>query len=204
MATAAFCTDCGAALAGEGRFCAACGAPVAVSAPVAPSTQRSGVPIGQKILAAFAAVACFAVAGWLILRIAGGTVAQEGPPPPISAARIIDPRQLAANPAAYRDANLAVQGQAINVEQHHDYTWVQVMARIPGKEAGDEAVIVELRPADTALLKGECYRFFGVGNGTQSVTRTFTGATNIVPLLRGYKYFSSESSKYGGCGAPAP
>jgi Lhr-like helicase len=164
--------------------------------------SRPGTPIGQKFLAGVAALACFVVVGYLALQMAGGAEADAGPPPNYAEAVMVDPRQLVANPSAYREANIAVQGKALNVEQHRDYTWIQVMARIPGKEIGDESVVVELRPADTAILKGECYRFFGVGKGTQGVTRTLTGASDNVPLLRGYKYFSSVSDKYGGCGAP--
>jgi hypothetical protein len=141
-----------------------------------------------------------------LLALGGcGTLPELDPTPPSKgAARVVDPRLLAANPSSYNGANLIVQGEALTVVQHGDYTWVQVLARIPGKSYDAESVVVELRPAVPSFLPGECYAFYAVGAGTQRVERTLTGTASEVPLLRGYHYYSSVASSAGTCGAPAP
>lgn len=157
--------------------------------------------IGGLIM--FVGVLRMLLPGVLHELLPGGT-APLASPPPWSEARAIDPRYLAANPDGYKGANLLVQGQALGVEQRNGYTWVQLLARIPGKESGDESIVVELHPTNPQLLKGECYRLYGVGAGTQRVTRTLTGAQTDVPLLNGYGWMQSPVSSYGACSAPTP
>jgi len=119
-------------------------------------------------------------------------------------ARLVDPRQLVADPQAFRGQNLYLQGKALNVEQHPDYTWVQLFAQVPGKTSSStESVVVEFRPKAPAVLKDECYRIYGVGAGTQNVTRTLTGATNAVPYVTGYAYESAPQDQFKfGCASP--
>jgi hypothetical protein len=115
-------------------------------------------------------------------------------------ATMIDPRLLASNPREYIGDNVYIQGKALTVTQHGDYTWVQILAIVPGKGT-TESVIVEMRPKYT-LLTDECYRIYGIGAGTQSVTRTLTGASGEAPLLNGYLASESSSDQYGGCAGP--
>jgi hypothetical protein len=120
----------------------------------------------------------------------------------IRAARVLDPRQLISDPRAYVDHAIILQGNALNVTQHNDYTWVQLMAVVPGRST-TEPIVVEFRPKDTAILKDECYRVVGVVVGTQRVTRTLTGATNEVPLVNGLTWQSSPRDRFRSCLAPS-
>lgn len=120
-------------------------------------------------------------------------------PPDYLAATLVDPRLIASSPSSYIGTNLYIQGKALTVTQYADYTWVQVMAGIPGKDYDTESLVVELRPK-VNVLKGDCYKIYAVGLGTQKVTRTLTGADNEVPLLGGYRVQTVSSS--GACPAP--
>lgn len=220
-----YCVNCAAMLTPGGRYCPTCGAdadapppatfvpppPLAIPRPAPAIAQPRKTPMvvilvpAMALGAAVLLVSCVLIAAFTANKGEAGPLLGADPTPPSkSAARVVDPRLLSANPSSYKGANIIVQGEALNVEQHSGYTWVQVLARIPGKDYDTEAVVVELYPAASGLLKGECYAFYGVGAGTQKVTRTLTGATNEVPMLRGYTYYTSTADKYGTCGAPAP
>jgi hypothetical protein len=122
-------------------------------------------------------------------------------PPPAASARLIDPRELAADPTAFIGRNVILQGRALNVTQHDDYTWVQVLALVPGRST-DESIVVEMRPKQPRLLRDECYRVYGVVVGTQTVTRLLTGATNVVPLVYGYAFEPAPRDRFGISCAP--
>src|SRR5437660_1336300 len=78
--------------------------------------------------------------------------------------------------------------------------------RFRGKSsASTESIVVEFRPKVVALLKDECYRIYGVAEGTQEVTRTLTGAKNSVPYVSGYGFDAAPQGEFGiGCAAPVP
>ena len=66
-----------------------------------------------------------------------------------------------------------------------------------------ESVVVELRPKAPNVLKDECYRLFGIADGTQRVTRTLTSAPADLPLVRGYAWEPGPPGERGaGCAAP--
>jgi hypothetical protein len=80
------------------------------------------------------------------------------------------------------------------------YTWINLQSQVPGRTATTESKAVELEPADKLFLRDECVRVFGVVAGTQTVTRTLTGANNEVPLIAAYAAWGSSpkgSSGYG-------
>lgn len=115
----------------------------------------------------------------------------------------VDPRALAADPMAYKGKNVFVQGQILNVTQHEDYTWAQIYAQMKGDNSIDaESVVVEIQPKDSRILKNDCWRFYGIGNGTQDITLLLTGATNTVPLLYGYYSRQVHADQYGNCPNP--
>lgn len=213
-----------------GRFCASCGAfndPNAVQPPPAPPVappiqyyptypQSSFVPVKpqrtfkQKVGIAIGVLLLACVGLSMLGNATKGSASTTGTTssssssysaPSYSGASMIDPRLIASSPSSYKGTNLYIQGEALNVSQYSDYTWVQVMARIPGKDYDTESIIVEVRPKVT-VLKGDCYKFYAVGQGTQKVTRTLTGASNEVPLLGGYLVEEASADKYGTCLAP--
>jgi hypothetical protein len=117
-------------------------------------------------------------------------------------AKIVDPRRLVAEPDAHKGQNMIIQGKALNVTQNADYTWVNVQAQVPEKST-TESVVVEIRPKNPQVLKDECYRFYGMGGGSQKVTRLLTGAENSVAFINAYLVESAPSGKSGyGCADP--
>ncbi len=123
-------------------------------------------------------------------------------PPSPAAARLIDPRELAADPQAFIGHNVILQGRTLTVNQHEEYTWVQVLALVPGRST-DESIAVEFWPKQPRILRDECYRVYGIVVGTQSVTRLLTGATNVVPLVYGYAFTPAPRDRFDiGCAPP--
>lgn len=116
---------------------------------------------------------------------------------------LLDVRRLVADPKEYVGQDIVLQGRALTVTQHGDYTWVQLMAAVPGRTGTTESVVVEFRPKITEILRDECYRMWGKVKGTQRVTRTLTGARNEVPVLDGFLYGPSGRTSSGiSCAAP--
>lgn len=112
-------------------------------------------------------------------------------PDPRAAQWITNPRLIASNPDGYRGVNLKFKGEVASVEHQPSYTWIHVFASVLNDRnryelVGTESIVVEQYPRDTGIIKGACYEFFGVGGGTTEVTRQLTGATNRLPLVRGY------------------
>lgn len=127
---------------------------------------------------------------------------QREAPPDKSAADLVDPRRLVAEPNAFRGKNIVLQGQALTVTQQADYTWVQLMAQPTGRET-TESVVAEVRPKNVQILKDDCYRVYGVGSGTQNVNLTLTGASREVPLIRAYAVEGAPAGPRGiGCNPP--
>jgi hypothetical protein len=114
----------------------------------------------------------------------------------------LDPRLLASDPQRYVGANFYLQGQASTVSQENGYTWVQLLAHPPGKLYITESIVFEVSPPIT-MVRENCYRIYGVGQGTQKVTRTLTGASNSVPLVRGYMVQTSLDDGLSGCLPPS-
>ena len=85
-------------------------------------------------------------------------------------------------------------------EQSHPNSWVQILGRVRDR-AITESIVVEFYPKDPKILRQECYRLYGEVAGTQNVTRTLTGATNQVPLLRGYAWEPIPRDRFGDCAA---
>jgi hypothetical protein len=167
--------------------------------------KRRGMPRWLKVLGVFAGLLLVLV---IVAALLGDstdettTSSTGSTPPDRAAAQPIDPRVLVADPQAVKGQNIILQGQALNVDQRDNYTWVQLMAQVPERGV-TESIVVEVRPKDATLLSQECYRVYGVVEGTQKVRRTLTGATDEVPLVRGY---ATESAPRGpsniGCAAP--
>jgi hypothetical protein len=86
------------------------------------------------------------------------------------------------------------------VAQHPDYTWVQLEAVVPDRYV-TQSIVIEFRPRAVDMLQGDCWTIYGIADGTQKVTRSLTGATNEVPLVRGYMYRGS-ARRNGSCQAP--
>jgi hypothetical protein len=123
-------------------------------------------------------------------------------PPKKEEARVLDPRELVGDPKAFVGRNIILQGNALNVDQNADYTWINLQAVVPGRTT-TESIVVEMRPKVPQILKDECYRLYGIVEGTQTVRRLLTGATNEVPLVRGYTYEKSPVGRSGiGCAGP--
>jgi hypothetical protein len=117
-------------------------------------------------------------------------------------AQLLDPRLLVSDPKARVGQNIILQGKALNVDQYDDYTWVNLQAVVPGRST-TEAIVVEMRPKTPQLLSDECYRFFGVVEGTTEVQRKLTGAVNEVPLVYGYLYETAPRGRFDiGCASP--
>lgn len=139
------------------------------------------------------------------------------PPPPTATpipvpskaqARYVDPRVLVADANQHIGENVWVQGRALSVTHHDEerglfgttpsQSWVQVLAQVQGKST-TESIVVRLFPRDSKVLSDECYRFYATVTGTETVTRTLTGASNEVPSLRGYAWEKTPSTRFGSC-----
>lgn len=116
-------------------------------------------------------------------------------------ARVIDPRELAAEPFAFQGENLVLRGGGRNVEQQADFTWMLLEAVVPGRET-TENVVVELRPKDGRILRDECYRVFGVAAGATTFRLVLTGAAVDAPLVRGYAWEPLPRGDFGSCADP--
>jgi hypothetical protein len=57
--------------------------------------------------------------------------------------------------------------------------------------------VVELHPRNADVLRDDCYLFYGVVRGTETVTRTLTGAINEVPVVSGYAADVTRRTNYG-------
>lgn len=134
------------------------------------------------------------------LDVLDATPTPTAQPPARADAVAVDPRRLAAEPGAFVGQNVWLYGRALNVEQRDDYTWLQIMAQVADRTV-TEFVVVEVSPKNTTILKDECYRVYGVGAGTQDVTRTLTGASGKAPLVRAYAV-EPVARTVSGCAAP--
>jgi hypothetical protein len=124
------------------------------------------------------------------------------PGPSKATADVIDPRRMVGDPNTFRGKNLVLQGKALNVQQEGDITWVNLQAVVPGRDT-TESIAVVIRPKNLQILKDDCYRIYGVGAGTQEVTRTFTGAKDTVPTVNSYLQEAAPVGRGGyGCAAP--
>lgn len=205
MSAQSFCSRCGTAIPSGAAFCPGCGQAVGPAPPPATAPARSRRR-GRSPLAMALIIGLLLCVGIVALPKSGANTATPGaaataqPTPDYSAARYVDPRALASDPASYRGVNLWLQGQALGVEQHASGTWVQLMAQPTGK-ATTESIVVTFDGKAHDLIKGQCYQIYAIGDGTTEVTRTLTGATNTVPAVRAYRYGSTPSTTYG-CAAP--
>jgi hypothetical protein len=136
------------------------------------------------------------------------TSASSTPRPDPAQARYVDPRQLAANPESFSGQNIVLEGKSLNVTQNQastgllggtqDYTWMQVMAIVKDRNT-TESVVVEFYPRQTSIIKDECYRVFGIAQGSTKVRRTLTGAEDSAPLIRGYMWTQGSTDRFGSC-----
>lgn len=118
----------------------------------------------------------------------------------ILAGECVDPRRLEADPAAYVGKEMRLSGKALTVTQHEDYTWVQLMAVVSGNtSAPDTSLVIEVRPKDPAIVRGESYFVFGTGAGTEAVTRTLTGASQRMPKVRSLLFALTRPADAVGC-----
>jgi hypothetical protein len=124
------------------------------------------------------------------------------PAPTRDGAVYIDPRLIVSDPNAYKGRNVLLQGKALNVDQKSDYTWINVLAEVRDRDT-NESMVVEFRPKRSNVLSEECYRFYGVVEGTRKVRIVLTGAEKEIPLVRGYDLEDAPRGKSGfGCAAP--
>lgn len=118
-------------------------------------------------------------------------------------AEYLDPRALAGDPKAHVGRNIYLQGESNTVDQKGDHTWLQLMSLVRDRDFVTESIIVEMRPKDSAILKSECYRVYGVVKGTTKVKLLLTGAEQEVPLVSGYAVESAPRGASGiGCVTP--
>lgn len=115
----------------------------------------------------------------------------------------VDPRRLAADPAAYRGKNLVLEGRAMTVRQDADFTWIHLNADVLGVQANED-VVVRVRPKNADVLRGNCYEVRGLGAGTETATRALTGAPAVMPLIEAYAIRPGRSdSRQTYCVEPA-
>jgi hypothetical protein len=93
-----------------------------------------------------------------------------------------------------------LQGEALNVGQEDNYSWVKLLAQVRDRSI-TESIVVELVPSDPDVLKAECYRFFGLVSGTTETTLVLTGRKNDQPQVNAYAYEPSERGESYGCEA---
>ena len=124
------------------------------------------------------------------------------PLPTKDGADYIDPRLLAADPKAYKGRNVQIQGGAQNIDQKSDYTWINFSAGVRGRDIS-EAIVVEVRPKNPNILSQECYRVYGIVEGTQKVRIVLTGAEKDVLFVKAYQIEDAPRGEFGfGCAAP--
>jgi hypothetical protein len=63
--------------------------------------------------------------------------------------------------------------------------------------------VLIIRPRDSSVASDDCYIAYGIVSGTQSVTRTLTGASNDVPSLDVYALDSRGAPRNNGT-CPVP
>jgi hypothetical protein len=128
------------------------------------------------------------------------------PVPSRAQARYIDPRVLVSDAKQHVGENVWLQGRALTVSHNDEqrglfsttpaHSWIQLMAQVEGRTT-TESIVVRLYPKDSKVLGDECYRVFGIVTGTETVTRTLTGASNDVPTVRGYAWEKAPSARIG-------
>jgi len=153
---------------------------------------------------------CFGIGVLLVIvgaAVGGGSSSNSSsssvaPPPSKDQATAIDPRRLVGDPNSFKGQNIVLQGEALNVEEHSDYTWIDLQAGVPGRDA-TETIVVETHPKNSNVLAQDCYRFYGVAAGTTTMKLLLTGVTNDVPLVNAYAVESAPQGDYGiGCAPP--
>jgi hypothetical protein len=100
-----------------------------------------------------------------------------------------------------------LQGRANNVQQEDaplgraPYTWVDFLAGIHGIP-DTEDLVVEITPKAPAVLRGNCYRVYGIVSGTETVQVVLTGAQHQVTVVRAYAWEPAPNLSAYTCAPP--
>jgi hypothetical protein len=173
--------------------------------PPRPGRSRTGLLVaGLLLLLALYANFPYAPGGPLAPPTPAPT-ATPAPAPDRAAAEAIDPRRLAADPAAVTGRHVRLVGRALNVEQPgggpDPYTWINLQAEVRDR-ALTERVIVRLRPPDRSILRDDCYAVYGIVAGASSARRLLTGASEMIVTVDAYAIEPLPTPASGPCLRP--
>ncbi len=79
------------------------------------------------------------------------------------------PRAVSADPGAYAGRNVELIGRAVEVTQYPAVTWLRLKTEKP-EQGNGESLVVELRPRQSGIVRGECYRISAVAREGQAGT----------------------------------
>jgi hypothetical protein len=126
----------------------------------------------------------------------------------------IDPRKIAVDPTGYTGKGVKLVGKILNATKYSDYTWAQFVAQVPAwidpqstYETSSFAAEFSLPSGGNQplpLLPGNCYLVVGWVGVPQQVTRTLTGASDVVPTIaKAVALQQLSKDAYGNCIVPA-
>lgn len=103
-------------------------------------------------------------------------------------AEMIDARELAVDPDGYKGRNIVLTGRTSTVDYHSygNYTWIQLMADIPGRPYDSESVVVRMDGRVPGVVRDTRVKVCGIVRGSEEVRRILTGATDRAPSIQAY------------------
>jgi hypothetical protein len=118
-------------------------------------------------------------------------------------AKVIDPRELVADPESFIGENVVLNGYARNVQTFTDgreifglarpsFTWTDFLATVPNRPGLlSQGLAVYFFPKNSKVLIGNDYRLWAIVRGTEETVIVQTGATHTVPDVEVYAWLDT-------------